>query len=154
MGRCFGTKTFFFRTVWSEIVNNWKFPWSQLRRTYGLRNTRRNIQKSFYWHGLYNDVAAYVATCSACNKNKKANKRKKASLTQYHVGSAMECVHLDILGLFNVSSKGSKYVLGMVDQFTKWLECVPLPVQSAEKIATAAIDEFFCRFGMPLTSSL
>ena len=63
----------------------------------------------------------------------------------------MERVHLDILGPFNVSSKGSKYVLGMVDQFSKWLQCVPLLDQSAEKIATAAIDEFFCRFGMLLT---
>ena len=63
----------------------------------------------------------------------------------------MERVHLDILGPFNMSSMGSKYVLGIVDQFTKWLECVPLPDQSAEKIATVAIDEFFCRFGMPLT---
>ena len=39
----------------------------------------------------------------------------------------------------------------MVDQFTKWLESVPLPDQSAEKVAMAAIDNFFCTFGMPLT---
>ena len=70
-----------------------------------------------------------------------------AGLTQYHE-SGMERVHLDILGLFNMSSKGSKYALGMLNQFIKWLECVPLPDQSAEKFATAAIDEFFCRFLM------
>ena len=35
----------------------------------------------------------------------------------------------------------------MVDQFTKWLECVPMLDQSANKVA--AVDEFFCRFGMP-----
>ena len=133
----------------SEIIEN--FHDHSYAGHMGRDNTRRNIQKSFYWHGLYSDVAAYVATCSACSKNKKANKLKKAGLLRYHAGSAMERVHLDILGPFNVSSRGSKYVLGMIDQFTKWLECVPLPDQSAEKIATAAIDEFFCRFGMPLT---
>ena len=31
------------------------------------------------------------------------------------------------------------------------LESVPLPDQSAEKVAMAAIDNFFCTFGMPLT---
>ena len=117
----------------------------------GRDNTRRNIKKSFYWHNLYNDVATYVATCAACSKNKKANKRKRAGMTEYHAGSPMERVHLDVLGPFNISSKGNKYVLGMIDQFTKWLECVPLPDQSAEKIAISAIDEFFCRFGMPLS---
>ena len=31
----------------------------------------------------------------------------------------------------------------MVDQFTKWVECVPLPSQKAEVTARAAIDDFF-----------
>ena len=117
----------------------------------GRDNTWRNIKKSFYWHNLYNDVATYVATGAACSKNKKANKRKRAGMMEYHAGSPMERVHLDVLGPFNISSKGNKYVLGMIDQFTKWLECVPLPDQSAEKIAISAIDKFFCRFGMPLS---
>ena len=99
----------------------------------GRDNTRRNIKKSFYWHNLYNDVVTYVATCAACSKNKKANKRKRAGMTEYHASSPMERVHLDVLGPFNISSKGNKCVLGMIDQFTKWLECVPLPDHSAEK---------------------
>ena len=124
----------------------------------GRDNTRRNIKKSFYWHNLYNDVATYVATCAACSKNKKANKRKRAGMTEYHAGSPMENVHLDVLGPFNISSKGNKYDIMMTnlpiyydDQFTKCLECVPLPDQSAEKIAISAIDKFFFRFGMPLS---
>ena len=31
----------------------------------------------------------------------------------------------------------------MVDSFTKWVECVPLPSQTAELTARAAIKEFF-----------
>ena len=37
----------------------------------------------------------------------------------------------------------------MVDQFTKWVECVPLPSQTAEITAKAAVDGFFSRFGNP-----
>jgi hypothetical protein len=37
----------------------------------------------------------------------------------------------------------------MVDQFTKWLECIPLPSQLAEVTAKAAVDCFFSRFGLP-----
>ena len=37
----------------------------------------------------------------------------------------------------------------MVDQFTKWVECIPLPSQTAEVTATAAVNEFFFRFGCP-----
>lgn len=38
----------------------------------------------------------------------------------------------------------------MVDQFTKWVECIPLPSQTTEVTARAAINEFFTRFGYPL----
>jgi len=31
----------------------------------------------------------------------------------------------------------------MVDQFTKWTECIPLPSQTVEITAQAAINEFF-----------
>ena len=37
----------------------------------------------------------------------------------------------------------------MVDQFTKWVECIPLPSQTAEITARAAVNEFFSRFGYP-----
>ncbi|XP_069189857.1 uncharacterized protein [Procambarus clarkii] len=33
--------------------------------------------------------------------------------------------------------------------FTKWIECVPLPSQTAEDTARAALDGFFTRFGYP-----
>ena len=37
----------------------------------------------------------------------------------------------------------------MVDQFTKWVECTPLPSQSAEETARAAVNQLFSRFGCP-----
>ena len=37
----------------------------------------------------------------------------------------------------------------MVEQFTRWVECIPLPSQTAEVTATAAVNEFFSRFGCP-----
>ena len=37
----------------------------------------------------------------------------------------------------------------MVDQFTKWVECIPLSFQKAEATARAAVDGFFSRFGFP-----
>ncbi|XP_033731289.1 protein NYNRIN-like [Pecten maximus] len=36
-----------------------------------------------------------------------------------------------------------------LDQFTKWVECIPLPNQTAEETAKAAVNHFFSRFGFP-----
>lgn len=61
----------------------------------------------------------------------------------------MEKVHLDFLGPLPHTEAGNEYILMMVDSFTKWVECVPLPSQTAEVTARAAIMEFFVRFGYP-----
>ena len=114
----------------------------------GRDDTQHNIKKSFYWYNLYSDVAAYVATCAACSKNKKIDRHKRAGMIQYHAGSPMEHVHLVVLGPFNISSKGNKYVLGMIDQFTKWLECSSTR-SVCRKTAISAIDEFFFTLACP-----
>ena len=114
-------------------------------------NTCRNIKTGFYWYQLYADVAAHVKSCAVCSRNKTTGKKRKAEMVHYHAGSPMERVHIDILTPFNISSRGNKYKLCMVDQFTKWLESVPLPDQSAKKVAMVAVDNFFCNVGMPLT---
>ena len=61
----------------------------------------------------------------------------------------MERCHLDILGPLPKSKQGNKYVLLMVDQFTKWTEAVALPDQTATTVAKAAVDYIFARFGCP-----
>lgn len=69
-------------------------------------------------------------------------------MTQFHAG--VERVHMDVLGPLPVTKNNNTYFLMMVDQFTKWVECIPLPTQSAEVTARAAINEFFSKFGYPL----
>jgi hypothetical protein len=54
----------------------------------------------------------------------------------------MERVHLDLLGPLPTTKNKNSYVLMMVDQFTKWVEYIPLPSQTAEATAQAAVDQF------------
>ena len=58
-------------------------------------------------------------------------------------------VHLDFLGPLPETTQGNAHILIMVDQFSKWLECIPLPTQTAEQTARAAVSEVFSRFGFP-----
>ena len=103
------------------------------------------------WHEMSTDVTLYVKTCAICSKNKKPRIKPKAQLGSYHAGARMERVHLDMMGpLPPESDKGNKYIMVMVDQFSKWVEIQPLAEISAETTARAAIDNFFSRFGYPL----
>ena len=114
----------------------------------GIAKTITRVKQSFIWYNMAKDIELFVKSCSLCNRNKKAN--VNAALGQYHAGSLLERVHIDILGPFTPSTKGNQYVLMIVDQFTKWLECFPLPQQNAEETAKCVVDGFISRFGCPL----
>ena len=117
----------------------------------GERNTYLRLKHAFYWYRMRSDAENYVRTCAACSLSKKPQRYKKAPLKRYHAGSPLERVHVDILGPFNKSPQGNTVVLMVVDQFTKWVECYPLPDQTAERVAKVLVDEFFSRFGCPLS---
>lgn len=70
-------------------------------------------------------------------------------MIEYQAGAPMERVHIDFLGPLPKTPRGNENILMMVDQFTKWVECIPLPSQTAEVTAKAAVDHFFSRFGYP-----
>ncbi len=115
----------------------------------GMDRTRHRIKDKYYWFGMTSDINQYISTCASCNRSKKASKQAKYQLTSFQAGLPMERVHLDFLGPLPRSTRGNEYILMMVDQFTKWVECVPLPSQTAEVTAHAAVSEFFSRFGYP-----
>ena len=115
----------------------------------GQDRTLDRCKQRFYWYAMSRDVKMFVVSCSQCNRNKKPNRKSRCKYTSYHAGSPMERVHLDFMGPLPTTKNNNAHVLMMIDQFTKWVECIPLPNQTAEETASAAVNHFFSRFGIP-----
>ena len=116
----------------------------------GQRNTYLRSTKSFYWFRMNSSLYHYVKTCAKCNINKKPRRQCRAELGQYHVCAPMDRVMIDILGPLSKTPHGNTVILMLIDQFTKWIECFPLPDQSAELVAKTIVDEFFTCMGTTL----
>ena len=115
----------------------------------GIARTKIRIKEKFFWYGMGRDIENYVSTCELCNQNKKTTRKGRCPLTSYHAGAPMERVHIDFLGPLTKTKRGNEHILMIVDQFTKWVEVIPLPSQTAEETARAAVNSFFSRFGVP-----
>jgi len=59
-------------------------------------------------------------------------------------------VHADLFGPLKTSDKGKKFILCIMDAFTKYVELVTLPNKEAATVAEAIFDKWICRFGTPL----
>jgi len=115
---------------------------------WGRDKTSSRMRKLVFWPGMEKDVALFIKTCSTCNCNKN-HPKNRAPLTSYQAGLPNERVHLDFLGPFSTSRSGNKYILSIVDQFTKWIEVYALPEQTAAVTARTFFDGWISRFGVP-----
>ena len=117
---------------------------------FGREKTLERVKYSFFWHQMAKGVKVYAESCSVCRVNKKINRTPRTGLGDYQAGAPLERVHLDLLGPFRESAQGNKYILMAVDQFTKWVSCIPLPNQTAVSVAGKFFEHFIALLGCPL----
>ena len=59
---------------------------------------------------------------------------------QYNVGAPMERIAIDVLGPLPTSESGNKYLLIVVDYFSKWTEAFPMQNQEAIVVAEILVN--------------
>jgi hypothetical protein len=117
----------------------------------GRKKTRERTLQRYYLHGIRTDVDLWVARCDECESIKPPGKRVKAPLGKMPVGGVMDRLGTDILGPLPETPRGNKYILVVTDYFSKWVEILPVPDQTAVTCAEKILNEVIARFGTPLS---
>ena len=84
----------------------------------GMNKTTQRVKRYAIWYKMLDSCLVYVRNCSVCNRQKKPQKKPKAHQVQYHAGSPLERIHIDIMGTLIETHRGNHYVLVVVDQFS------------------------------------
>ena len=56
---------------------------------------------------------------------------------------------MNIVGPLPVTARNNQYILVMSDNFTKWVEAIPMPNQRADTVARAFVEEVLALHGVP-----
>ena len=116
----------------------------------GVDKLYAQLQQRFYWPNMYEYAKIFVSYCSTCNQCKADNKPPKAPLEPLFIPEApMQFVSIDIAHL-PTDDGNYKYVLLMGDTFSKYIETVPLQIQTATTVVDAFMDNWVMRHGTPL----
>ena len=116
----------------------------------GEKKTRRGVQLRAYWVGWKETVHQVLQCCDECQRYHRGKIPKAAEMQTMTMGAPWERLGIDITGPFPKSARGNKFMLTMIDHFTKWAEVVPIPNHVATTVARVMVEQIITRFGVPL----
>ena len=114
----------------------------------GIERTYHHLRTKYYWPQQWEAVYKHVQSCHECQQAKRNYQSKPAPLKPLKVTEVFHRWHVDILGPLTETEKKEKYVLVLIDSFSKWCEAYPLKSQSSLEIKDCLFD-CFARFGAP-----
>ncbi|KAJ7309768.1 hypothetical protein JRQ81_007835 [Phrynocephalus forsythii] len=111
----------------------------------GQKKTIHRIQSRYYWLGIVKDVVDWIKMCETC-QNTEHSKSLSKKPQPIKVESPWDILGLDIYGPFPESCRGNTHILAVTDQYTKWVEAIPLQKRDALSVAQGLASLFY-RFG-------
>jgi len=116
----------------------------------GLRRSKLQLKKRFYWPGWSLDVSLAKRRCHQCARYQRPRPHKQGNLQPMLTGEPWERIGIDITGPHPTSAKRNVYILTIIDHFTKWIELVPMRNQEAATVAKILFERVICVHGCPI----
>ena len=92
------------------------------------------------------DCKEHVAACEICQQVNNPNKRTLTTpLNPYPIPQPFnERVHADLVEPL-LSNTENKYILVLLDRFTKWLELIPIKEKTSNTVVEAILNNWILR---------
>jgi hypothetical protein len=92
------------------------------------------------WAGLSNDVEHFIQRCTTCAKMKRNRRTFVVSRGTTMSEKPFEMVSLDLMGPLTEDAGHCKYILVVVDNFSRYTLLKAIPDKSAQVVAMALVD--------------
>ena len=115
----------------------------------GITKTIYKVRQRFWWPNLIQTIHDYIVSCRSCQENKPDfDKSLGLANPDKPKEEPFHTVSIDVHGPINPpSSTGNKYLVLLVDHFTKWIELKAVKNIRTDTIAQWLCDEVILRHG-------
>ena len=114
----------------------------------GARPSIKLVAARFIWPGLRQDMREWCRTCHQCQSSKVARHIKAPISTFAPADRRFGSLHLDLVGPLP-PSEDFRYLLTIVDRFSRWPEAIPLRDVSAASCTRVFVRSWVSRHGVP-----
>nr|KYP47816.1 Gypsy retrotransposon integrase-like protein 1 [Cajanus cajan] len=118
----------------------------------GARTTvAKLLRAGYYWPTMNTDCTTFLKKCQPCQKHDNLIHQPAEQLHYIPPTGPFATWGVDILGLFPVAKGQCKFLIVVVDLFTKWIKAKPLACISAHQVQKFLWKNIITRFDVPST---
>ena len=114
----------------------------------GGKSTLREVRRRFVWFRMSSEILSRARACQDCHASKVARHVRAPLQRRVEPDHRFSALHVDLVGPLP-PSEGMRYLLTIVDRYSRWMEAIPLPSMTARDCADALIRHWISRFGVP-----
>lgn len=115
----------------------------------GIFKTIRRIQSLYYWPKMTQEITEYVQKCEICRTTKPSNINTNSQMGQRReTNFPFRTLSTDFIGPMTMSKKQNRFLLVVIDNFTKFVCLKPMRMAKAENVTKFLEEEVFLRYGV------
>jgi len=107
----------------------------------GRDKTIQRVSERFYFPNLSEYIEAYIAICPSCQCSKHSKLKPKVPMGTIESDCVWDLVCIDLWKAGITSKVGNKYVLTVVDAYSKYAFAIPISGKKAKFVASALVSQ-------------
>lgn len=115
----------------------------------GTEKVIKYIGNFYDMEKLRESVTEIMKNCEACQRNKVVTIKTKEETIQLSATEPFEKIYIDICGPFKETFRKKRYILAIIDQFSRYISLTAIGRQDEETIRRVVNEKWILRFGAP-----
>uniref|UniRef100_A0A2S2R9P6 RNA-directed DNA polymerase n=1 Tax=Sipha flava TaxID=143950 RepID=A0A2S2R9P6_9HEMI len=113
----------------------------------GGYKTYRHLKQYYYFKNMYNSIKKSIRTCETCQKTKIFNRLTRGPTKSLSTQQPLEIVSIDLMGPLPSGQFGAKYILAIIDIFSKYIKLYTLRRATTNTIIKCIINKYIPLMG-------
>jgi Integrase zinc binding domain len=115
----------------------------------GVTKMFATMGQRYFWRNMYKDVEETVRQCIPCAKNRVQERKRVSMMKMFPANEPPEFVAIDILGPLPKTVHGNRFLLVILDRFSKLTRTIPMRTTTALAVAKAFCTHWGFSYGPP-----
>ena len=116
----------------------------------GIQKTLQVLKCRYFWPRMEETVSVVINSCQVCALHKQSSPCDKAPLIITVTGEPFERIAMDLTEPFTTTKAGNRYILDIIDHFSKFCVLVAIKNVEAKTVCQAVYKYWITLFGAPI----